>query len=105
MPQEMWPPSSAGPEGQEAELILRAFTRDFAVNGPSIVRIARTTLAGWQRYKHHPDGRVRDRITWEAHELATTYTAAVAAAVRYLHKQTQLVKRLRALLAQLKLDP
>ena len=72
------------------------------MNGPSIVRIARTTLAGWQRYKNHPDRRVRDRITWEAHELATTYTAAVAAAARYLHKQTQLVKRLRALLAQFK---
>ena len=42
---------------QTAEFMLRAFDRDFQVNGPSTVRIVRTTLAGWQRYKNHPDPR------------------------------------------------
>ena len=42
------------PAGQEAELLLRAFRRDFAVNGPSVVRIVRTLLQGWRRYKSAP---------------------------------------------------
>ena len=40
-------------DGLETELIVRAFQRDFEVNGPSVVRIARTMLAGWKRYKNH----------------------------------------------------
>ena len=46
------------PDGQEAEFMLRAFDRDFERNGPSTLRIVRTTLAGWKRYKNHP-GRPR----------------------------------------------
>jgi hypothetical protein len=44
---------------QTAEFMMRAFDRDFLQNGPSTVRIVRTTLAGWQRYKNHPDPRIR----------------------------------------------
>jgi radical SAM superfamily enzyme YgiQ (UPF0313 family) len=65
------------PAGLEGEFVVRAFQRDFELNGPSVIRIARTTLAGWRRYKHHSDLRVRDRFTWEARELATTYAAAI----------------------------
>ena len=43
--------------------LLQAFQRDFDRNGPSVVRIVRTMLAGWQRYKHHPDARIRRRLT------------------------------------------
>ena len=57
------------PAGSEAELMVRAFTRDFEENGPSVVRIAETTLAGWRRYRSHPDARVRDRFAWEARPL------------------------------------
>ncbi len=71
------------PAGLEAELVVRAFDRDFAVNGPSIVRIVRTTLAGWKRYKNHPDRRIRRRYAWEARELGTTFAAVVAGAYRY----------------------
>jgi hypothetical protein len=60
-------------DGLETELILRAFQRDFEVNGPSVVRIARTMLAGWKRYKDHTDSRVRRRFTWEARDLPTVY--------------------------------
>jgi radical SAM superfamily enzyme YgiQ (UPF0313 family) len=74
------------PEGLEAELILRAFRRDFEVNGPSIARIVRTTLAGWKRYKDHPDPRIRRRFAWEARALPTTYAAALAAMKRYYRR-------------------
>jgi hypothetical protein len=68
-------------DGEQATAFLaRAFERDFAVNGPSTVRIARTRLLGWARYKNHPDARVRRRYEWEARELATTYSALTAAA-------------------------
>ena len=56
-------------DGQEAEFIVRAFQRDFEVNGPSMARIVRTTLAGWKRYKNHPDPRIRRRFAWESHGL------------------------------------
>ena len=41
--------------GLETELMVRAFRRDLEVNGPSVVRVARTTLAGWKRHRQHPD--------------------------------------------------
>lgn len=89
------------PDGMEAELILRAFNRDFEVNGPSVLRIARTTLAGWRRYKHHPDARVRDRVSWEAKELPATYAAAAAAAARFLKGSPKVVARLKTLRTEL----
>ena len=92
------------PAGLEADMIFRAFVRDFEVNGPSITRIAQTTLAGWRRYKNHPKPRIRDRYAWEASELATTYTAATAAAIRYLRGNTVLAGQLKKLLAELKTE-
>jgi radical SAM superfamily enzyme YgiQ (UPF0313 family) len=65
------------PTGQEAEMLLRAFQRDFAVNGPSIARFVRTALAGWQRHKQHPNPRVRRRYASESRSLATTFPAVV----------------------------
>ena len=38
------------------EFLLRAFRRDFEVNGPSVTRIARTLLRGWRRHKTPPRG-------------------------------------------------
>ena len=68
-------------DGEQATAFLtRAFERDFSVNGPSTVRIARTRLLGWARYKNHADARVRRRYEWEASELSTTYSALTAAA-------------------------
>ncbi len=66
--------------GQETDFLLQAFQRDFDVNGPSIARLARTTLLGWRRYKNHPDRAVRERITWESRDLATTFSSALWAA-------------------------
>ncbi len=61
-------------DGLETELIVRAFQRDFEVNGPSVVRMARTMLAGWKRHKNHPDPRVRRRFAWEARDLVHAST-------------------------------
>jgi hypothetical protein len=82
-------------------LIVRAFRRDFEVNGPSVVRMARTMLAGWKRYKNHPDPRVRRRFAWEARDLSTVYPAIVAAARFYYRGNPMLRAKMDAVLADL----
>lgn len=88
-------------DDQEAEFIARAFQRDFEVNGPSVVRVFRTTLAGWKRYKNHPDPRIRRRFAQETRGLATTYSAAVAAAKMYYRKNPEMHASIAALLRDL----
>jgi len=88
-------------DGVEQELIVRAFQRDFEVNGPSIMRIIRTTLAGWRRYKNHPDARIRRRFAWEARELATTYSAVMGAVRLYYRRQPEIRARAEAILRDL----
>jgi radical SAM superfamily enzyme YgiQ (UPF0313 family) len=61
-----------------------AFRRDFERNGPSIYRICRTTLSGWQRYKNDPDLRVRARFAWEARSLRDGYSAALWAMEKHM---------------------
>ncbi len=63
----------------ETEFLRRAFVRDFQVNGPSLLRLIRSMLMGWQRLKNHPDPCVRDRAKWEFEPITTTYAAAVRA--------------------------
>ena len=72
--------------GEETELLLRAFRRDFEVNGPSLVRMVRTMLNGWQRYKNHPDARVRARFKWEVGQMATNHISVVTGAARHYKK-------------------
>ncbi len=86
---------------QTAEFILRAFERDFEVNGPSTVRITRTTLAGWLRYKNHPDARIRRRYAFDARELATTFSAVVGAAKLYYRNNRAMRAKMSALLKEL----
>ena len=87
--------------GQEAQFIERAFVRDFEVNGPSVVRVVRTTLAGWQRYRNHPNARIARRFAWEARSLGTTFAAAVGAAKRYYRKQPAMHARMATVLRDL----
>jgi len=61
-----------------------AFRRDFERNGPSLYRICRTTLQGWQRYKGDPDARVRERFEWEVRSVKTAYAGLLWAMERYL---------------------
>jgi len=88
-------------DGQETEFIERAFVRDFEVNGPSVVRVFRTTLAGWKRYKNHPNARIRRRFAWEAKDLATKYSAATAAAKLYYRDNPTIHAQLASLLGDL----
>lgn len=89
------------PPGCESELMIRAFAHEFEENGPSVVRIAETTLAGWRRYRSHPDPRIRDRITWEARALPTSHAALVSAARHYLRDKPEVRARLDQLLGEL----
>jgi radical SAM superfamily enzyme YgiQ (UPF0313 family) len=89
------------PSGLEPNLIVQAFQRDFSVNGPSMVRILRTTLAGWQRYKNHPDQRIQRRFAWEVEEMATTYSAVVGAVRRYYRKNPALYAKMSGLLEEM----
>ena len=59
-----------------------AFWRDFENNGPSLYRMCQTMLMGWQRYKHHPDARVRERFEREVKKLSSAYNAALWAMER-----------------------
>ena len=89
--------------GQETEIILKAFRRDFEINGPSVLRIARTVLAGWKRYKHHQDPRVRNRFAWEARDLAVTFPATLWAARRWFQAHNPaLGRKLSGLLEEIK---
>ncbi|HBO42401.1 MAG TPA: B12-binding domain-containing radical SAM protein [Planctomycetaceae bacterium] len=87
--------------GQEGEFMIRAFDRDFAVNGPSTARIVRTTLAGWKRHKNNPDRRIARRIAWDARELATTFSALVGTARRYYRDNPVMWAKMDALLKEL----
>jgi len=75
-----------------------AFWRDFELNGPSLYRIARTLLAGWQRYKDWPDVRVRQRFTNEMKRLSGVYSSALWAMEREFRKVDRKVsQQIRAL--------
>jgi B12 binding domain/Radical SAM superfamily len=89
---------------QATAFLTRAFERDFALNGPSTVRIARTRLLGWKRHKNHPDARVRRRQKWEARELATTYSALTGAARLYFRDEPALRAKLSRLASELRAE-
>jgi hypothetical protein len=91
------------PEGQEGEFLLRAFRRDFEINGPSVVRIARTLLEGWRRHRAHPEARIRDRFLWEVRGLAVSYAGALWATRRFYRRSNPaLAARIEAVLADVK---
>jgi radical SAM superfamily enzyme YgiQ (UPF0313 family) len=82
--------------GEETEYLLRAFRRDFEVNGPSVTRIARTLLRGRLALKDHPDPRVRERVGFETKGLPTQYAGALWAAEKWFARDNPaLAARLR----------
>ncbi len=87
--------------GLESELLVRAFERDFAVNGPSIVRMLGTVLAGWKRYKSHPNARIRRRFAMETKGITASWPAIVAAVRRYYLKNPTLSARMSSLLDEI----
>ena len=84
--------------GDEIEMLLRAFRRDFEVNGPSLLRMMRTMLWGWKRYKNHPDRRIRERIAWEIRNLRSIFAGAIWAGLRWFKNNSSVAPRLSALL-------
>lgn len=88
-------------DGLESEFLLRAFHRDFETNGPSLVRVARTLLLGWRRYKAHPDPRIRRRFRWMGRELGLSYAAMVWAARRRFRRQPDLSAKIAETLKEL----
>ncbi len=90
---------------QSGEFLLRAFQRDYTVNGPSVLRIARTTFLGYKRYKNHPDPRVRERFRREADSLPVAYAGALWAMEKYFgNSNAALAARVRRLRADLHVE-
>ncbi|QEG38010.1 B12-binding domain-containing radical SAM protein [Bythopirellula goksoeyrii] len=89
------------PEGQETEFLLRAFRRDFEVNGPSVVRIVRTVLRGWKKFKNHRDARIRIRFAHEAANLPTRYAGVLWATRKYYWHEPRRVEQINGLLREL----
>ena len=85
-------------DGQETEFIVRAFSRDFEVNGPSVLRAMRTMLSGWKRYKDHPEPRIRRRFTREVKSLRKLGAAVVAATKEYYRDNPPLHAKMSKLL-------
>ncbi len=82
-----------------------AFWRDYEINGPSIYRICRTSLAGWRRYKSHPDSRIRLRFEKEIGSLKSTYGGVLWAMERQLRKTNETVsQRMRELRQEIEIE-
>jgi radical SAM superfamily enzyme YgiQ (UPF0313 family) len=86
------------PAGQEEVYLLKAFKRDFQINGPSLARLQRVLLVGWQKYKHHPQARIRKRFAFEVEGLRTSYAGAVWAMRKRYRYDLKLFAELSVLL-------
>jgi radical SAM superfamily enzyme YgiQ (UPF0313 family) len=84
--------------GEETELLLRARRRDFEVNGPSVMRIMRTLMNGWMKYKNHPEARIRKRFAKEVEEMPVLYSGALWAAGRWLKDNSVIRERIKDVL-------
>ena len=89
------------PDGQEEAFLAAAFQRDFKANGPSLFRLIRTLLRGWQRYKTHPDERIRARFAREAAPLKTTYAGALWAMARWYRRDGEMSARIGRVLREI----
>jgi len=88
-------------DGEETPFILKAFHRDFDVNGPSVLRAVRTLLQGRRRYKDHPDRRIRRRFARDSRGLGKQGAAAAAAAKEYYREHPHLYAKMARLLDDL----
>jgi radical SAM superfamily enzyme YgiQ (UPF0313 family) len=85
-------------DGQESEFLLRAFQRDFEMNGPSIVRMMSTLMKGWKRYKDHPEERIRRRFVMEIEKMPVIYAGALWAARRWFRENSRIAGKIADLL-------
>lgn len=86
------------PAGAEVGYLHDAFKRDFSVNGPSLFRLIGVLLKGWQRYKKHPEGRIRRRYAREVFPLRSTYAGAIWAMRKLYRHDPRLAGQMGALL-------
>lgn len=86
------------PAGEEEAMLVKAFEQDFKVNGPSLFRLIRTILKGWQRYHTHPDIRIRNRYMIDAKPLRNMYAGAVWAMKKWYRHDKVLYQQLDDLL-------
>jgi radical SAM superfamily enzyme YgiQ (UPF0313 family) len=84
--------------GQESEFLLRAFKRDFEVNGPSIVRMISTLMNGWKKYKNHPEKRIRRRFESEVEKMPGLYAGALWAARHWFRENPRIAGKIADLL-------
>jgi len=89
---------------QAAKYMEEAFQRDFETNGPSIARIARTTLMGWQSHKNHPNPRVRHRFEFDARGLATRFSALAGGAAYWYRNNPAMYDKMSYLANQLYIE-
>jgi radical SAM superfamily enzyme YgiQ (UPF0313 family) len=85
-------------EGLESEFLLRAFRRDFEVNGPSVMRMMRTLMNGWMKYKNHPEARIRRRLAKEIEEMPVIYSGALWATRRWFKDNSIIVEGMKDVL-------
>jgi len=87
--------------GDETGLMLRAFRRDFEVNGPSVLRFLRTTFEGWKKYRNHPEKRIRERYNREAKDMPSLFAGAIWAGRRWFRKNPIVKSKLSAFLNEI----
>lgn len=88
-------------KGQETEFLIKAFSEDFRVNGPSLARIIRTTLLGWQKHKNHPNPRIAARFNSNRRGLDSDLSGVIWAMIRWFKNEPQVLNPLKELLASL----
>jgi len=86
------------PAGDEENFLINSFQQDFKINGPSLFRLIRTILKGWQRYQSHPDLRIKKRYQIDVKPLRTMYAGAVWAMRKWYRQDDVLYQKLDDLL-------
>ena len=84
--------------GQEEGYLLEAFRRDFAVNGPSVLRLIRVILNGWQRYKDDPCFTSGSGSPGRSFPLRSSYAGAVWAMRKWYRNDPRLREKAEQLL-------
>jgi hypothetical protein len=88
-------------DGQENEFLLRAFQRDFKVNGPSVMRMMRTIMHGWLKYKNHPEARIRKRFALEVQKMPYLYAGALWATRSWFKHNSMITKNINSTLEEI----
>ena len=65
------------------------------------MRIVRAVLRSWQKYKHHPDARIRARFAHEAANLPVRYAGVLWAARQHYRDDSQRVAEINRLMQEL----